>query len=337
MQAFTIGPDASGQRLDRYLQKLLPEAGKGFLQKMLRKKNIKLNHRKADGSAKIQEGDVVEIFFSDETIENFRGKKSEKKDNRPIPPEIRKSFEEPVYEDEDFLAISKPVDTLTQPDESGQMSLADAAPAFIEATDTFSPAPITRLDRNTSGVLLFPKNYQAQKRALAAVREKSSAEEAEGAGKKVYYALVAGPLRKGGELEDYLVRDDRTRTTKTAASGDYAKLTYEPILVSDAATLVRIDLITGRTHQIRAQFSAIGHPLLGDRKYAGSGANRAHPGLRHPFLHAAHYRLEDKDGVVVEAMAPLPKAFEQMILSLFGKQGQTYLKEMREKADGNLE
>lgn len=333
MQAFTIGPDASGQRLDRYLQKLLPEAGKGFLQKMLRKKNIKLNHKKADGSAKIKEGDLVEIFFSDETIDTFRGKK--KADERPIPDKIRKSFEEPVYEDEDFIAISKPVDTLTQPDESGQMSLADAAPAFIEATDTFSPAPITRLDRNTSGVLLFPKNYQAQKRALAAVREKSSGDDE--AGKKVYYALVAGPLRKGGELSDYLVRDDKSRTTRTAESGDLAKLTYEPILISDAATLVRIDLITGRTHQIRAQFSAIGHPLLGDRKYAGSGANRAHPGLRHPFLHAAHYRLEDRDGVVVEACAPLPKAFEQMILSLFGKKGEKYLKENWEKPDGNLE
>lgn len=335
MQAFTIGPDASGQRLDRYLQKLLPEAGKGFLQKMLRKKNIKLNHKKADGAVKIQEGDLIEIFFSDETIDAFRGKK--KKDERPIPEKIRKSFEEPVYEDENFLAISKPVDTLTQPDESGVMSLADAAPAFIEATETFSPAPITRLDRNTSGVLLFPKNYQAQKRALAAVREKSTQEDSAQAGEKVYYALVAGPLRKGGELSDYLVRDEESRKSRTAESGDLAKLTYEPILVSDAATLVRIHLITGRTHQIRAQFSAIGHPLLGDRKYAGSGANRAHPGLRHPFLHAAHYRLEDKDGVVVEARAPLPKAFEQMILSLFGKKGENYLKENWEKPDGHLE
>lgn len=335
MQAFTIGPDASGQRLDRYLQKLLPEAGKGFLQKMLRKKNIKLNHRKADGSASLKEGDLVEIFFSDETIDTFRGAK--KPDGRPIPPEIRKSFEAPVFEDENFLAIAKPVNTLTQPDESGQMSLSEAAPSFIRATDTFSPAPITRLDRNTSGVLLFPKNYQAQKRALAAVREKSREGAEAQAGRKVYYALVAGPVRKGGELEDFLARDPKNRTTRISAQGDYARLTYEPVLVSDAATLVRIELITGRTHQIRAQFAAMGHPLLGDRKYAGSGANRAHPGLRHPFLHAAHYRLEDRDGVIVEARAPFPKAFEQMILTLFPKKGEAYLRQNREMRDGNLE
>ena len=317
MRDYTIGPDASGQRLDRYLIKLLPEAGKSFLQKMIRKKRIKLNGGRAEASAMLHDGDIVRLYFSDETITAFSGGPKQTVSPESLPSGLRSSFNNPVFEDEDYLVISKPAGVLSQPDHTGELSAAEAARAFIHGTETFSPAPLTRLDRNTSGVLLFPKNYEAQKRALASIRDRDTDKE--------YLTVVSGTITSPGELRSRLSRDGTDM--KTRSGGDDSKeavLEYRPLASADGYTLLLVRLLTGRTHQIRAQFEQNGTPVAGDTKYGSREVNRdlrERFGVRSQLLHAYRYALRDDDGTYLDVSAPLPDDFAAVIRGIFS--GQT--------------
>ncbi len=312
MKSYTITSTASGQRIDRYLMKLLPKAGKGFLQKMLRKKNIKLNSKKASPSDLLKDGDVVEIFFSDETFNKFSDKAPFEKE---VPKALLSLFESPVYSNDDFLAVNKPAGVLTQPDITKDPALSDAAVAVIGKDGTFSPAPLTRLDRGTTGIVIFPKNYQAQKRALSAIRKKS---EEDSLTKKYYLALVHGEIRTPGKLEGAIQKDDNNRVSLTD-KGKKAELFYEPLLTGNGYTLLRVDLRTGRTHQIRAQLEKNQTPIVGDQKYGDRKINQFWH-LDHQLLHAAEYVLKDEEGLLLDVRAPLPKDFKDILEKIFSAQ-----------------
>ncbi len=156
--------------MDRYLLKRLPHAGKGFIQKMIRKKNIKLNGGRGEPSTLLALGDAIQIYFSDETLAKF-SQKSGDTQALVIPPHYLDLFTHPVYEDEDLLVINKPAGLLTQPDDSGAAALSHFITQLYNVPgDTFHPAPSNRLDLNTSGIVLVPKNYETQREVNACIR-----------------------------------------------------------------------------------------------------------------------------------------------------------------------
>lgn len=309
MKERIIHEDAAGQRIDRYLAKLLPGASKGLLQKSLRKKNIKRNGALAKPSDLLQTGDVITIYFSDNAWNTFTGE-SEPTDKLHYPKILIDAFNHPVYEDDSFIVINKPAGILSQPDATGDPSLAQlAAERLGDSESTFSPAPLNRLDRTTSGAVIIPKTYAAQKAAAEAIRERRSEKE--------YLALAAGRIVKPGRLEANLTKIESQNRSQITETGTRAVLNYEPVEQLKSATLLKVSLETGRSHQIRVQLKAAGHPVIGDGKYGDRRLNeyyKKNAGLTRQFLHAVHYKLYNTDGsVLLDATAPLPEELERAL------------------------
>ncbi len=309
MKEFIISPNESNQRLDRFLMKLMPAASKGFIQKMIRKKNIKCNGQKSNPSQLLEEGDHILIYFSDQTFAKFS------------PPTKASSVKvscqqklDIVAESPSLLVINKPANLLTQPDHSGQASLIDLALDYLIATGaydpqkeiTFRPACSNRLDRNTTGIVLIPKDYKTLQTINGLIRQKKV--------KKYYLALVAGLVESPGRCLDFGTKDQDANRTEVS-DGQLTKdslimeLNYQPLESRSKTSLLKIDLLTGRSHQIRAQLAHLGHPILGDPKYGRALANQKLKGddqITSQLLHANHYLIPALD---YNFSAPPPASF----------------------------
>ena len=284
MQKFIIQKEEAGQTVMKYLARLLPEASMGLLRKSMRKKNIVLNGKKIEGREKIAAGDSVKVWFSEETIEKFRGKKEE------APRRDYPDFETWIlYEDENIIIFNKPAGLLSQGDTSGASSLNEALLSARESRAGVTPSICHRLDRNTSGLVIAGKTMRGLQEMNALIKARSLT--------KVYQAFVYGKTPPSGILKGYLVKDhERNQVRYTEREGPGAlpiETHYETLETSEAHgclfSLVRVHLVTGRSHQIRLHFSSIGHPLLGDRKYGSRASLFASEALhiRRQLLHAA--------------------------------------------------
>ncbi len=299
MKELTIRENESGQRLDKFLTKYMNRAPKSFLYKMLRKKNITLNGKKAQGKEILVSGDTVKLFLSGDTIHNFSEHKefiSQKTDNlsdgNTLKPDI-------IYEDAHTLFINKPVGMLSQKARPDDISLVEHLTSYLLSTGqitqeelrTFHPAVCNRLDRNTSGIVAAGKSLAALQKLSAMFRDRSI--------RKYYLCLVSGTVEHKARLKGYLEKDKRTnkvavrrKRTVPDDSGAFIETEYRPLRSAGGTTLLEVHLITGKTHQIRAHLAAEGHPLIGDYKYGDRKINdrfKRSYGLQSQMLHS--YRL----------------------------------------------
>lgn len=358
MQEITVGSNQAGQRLDKFLHKCLPEAQNSFLYKMLRKKNITLNGKRAEGKEMLRQGDVVRMFFAQETFRKFSGQAALfAQSSRPEQTggsTYRTAYRQlkdisVIYEDKDRLILNKPAGVLSQKAKDSDLSLNEWLIGYLLETGavtadelcTFKPSVCNRLDRNTSGLVLCGKTLPGTQTLSEAIRERRIA--------KFYRTICVGKLREDVRLDGYLQKNthvnkvdiqNRDMAPKSIQSSvqEHDKKAFaistvcHPLAFTDQYTLLEVELITGKTHQIRAHLASIGHPLIGDYKYGDRKINdmlKAQYGLEHQLLHAYRIVIPESDismgrepsaGYLGEEereiIAPYPEQFERLTENL---------------------
>ncbi len=305
----SVGPNDIGRRLDKILRKVLPGLHLSTIYGDLRKGRIRVNGKKRKGAYRVKEGD--NLFIPEEyklrtsptnyAQEEFTRENHAVKDLSFII----------LHEDSNFLVCNKEAGSLTH----GGNDLTKAVIAYLSKTQTnesslaFTPGPLHRLDRNTSGILYFSKSIYGA-RIFTSLQKSHCL-------KKKYLAVIEGILSKPGVWENVLVRDKKAKVTRVRpwAEGRPSRCSFRPIAYSKDKTLVSLELRSGFTHQIRVQSGYNGHPLYGDRKYGGT--KRQHSSY---LLHAL--TLSDDcttlgEESIPQVIAPLPVSFSSFILKEF--------------------
>ncbi|MDH8678911.1 RluA family pseudouridine synthase [Fusibacter bizertensis] len=286
MRKIEITKNESEQRLDRYLLKYFNNTTRSNIYKLIRKKVFKINgKRMTQEDYFLMENDILEIYLTEESIDAMV------KPFVPVKPE--KIGLDIVFEDEEILVLNKPKGVLTHPDKSEyKNTLATMVHYYLRdlCTNTFRPAPVHRLDKNTSGVVIFAKTYEALKKYNTLMRERDV--------EKFYICVVHGKLSKPGEVKGYLIKDEiQNKVRIVARDSDEAKYChskYKPLQqfgeYIGEYTLVEVELLTGRSHQIRASMQLLGHSIVGDLKYGG----RRVDGLSNQLLHSNRMIIEGR-------------------------------------------
>ena len=326
MQVLKITSQDEGQRLDRFLAKFMPEAPKGFFYKMLRKKNIVLNGKKAEGSERLIKGDEVRLFLSGKTIEGFQNTKTQ-----VMVQDMPGDMPGIIYEDSDILVINKPVGMLSQKADKDDISVVEYINTYLkkqykneEGSSIFSAGICNRLDRNTSGLLVAGKTIKG----LQCMNNIFSQREV----KKYYLCIVKGKVEHNERLEGYLVKNvkhNNVTITDYETEGSSKIITeYRPLqygkLGSNIYTLLKVHLVTGKSHQIRAHLKSAGHPLAGDAKYGHKDLYQIFKrefGLKHQLLHSWKLEFGISGNVPVKYQhmvfeAPVPKEFADIMEGL---------------------
>ncbi len=365
MKELVIGDGEAGKRFDKLLFTYLNEAPSSFVYKMLRKKNITLNGKKATGSEKLATGDVVKIFLADETFDKFH--KAPKEDNTNknlLKTQVAKLSV--IYEDDNFILMNKPYGMLSQKAKPEDISINEIMLEYLKekndksmhSPDTFKPSICNRLDRNTTGIIIGGKSLKGLQTAAEMLKLRSA--------DKYYLALVSGRIEDASLIKGYLHKNEHTNKvviknksddteetfcndsqhdelnsaeTKTTENATYIETYYEPLAARNDMTLVKVKLITGKTHQIRAHLSSIGHPIIGDPKYGSEKINiqfRDKYGIRHQLLHAYEFVFPELSGdfsyISKKAFtAEPPKAFRIMIDEIGEEHGNLEFQRLKRK------
>lgn len=336
MQELTITDLEAGQRLNKYMMKYLNQAPSSFIYKMLRKKNITRNGKKASGDEILECGDVIKVFLADETIEKFRvvhtgnphfdsGSKQhdivKSAGSATSDGSAQTSRQKPgitlqiLYQDPDILAVHKPVGVLSQKAKKDDYSINEAIVDYClsmrilseKQLETFHPSISNRLDRNTSGIILAGISLKGSQ-MLARILKGHTCE-------KYYYTIVAGEMKQRIHEKAYIVKDTKKNQSKIqkleSPGASMIETAFTPLCVKNGFTLLQVQLFTGKSHQIRAHLQSLGYPMAGDTKYGNPAVNRKlreRYHLNHQLLHAGRLVLPD----IPEITDPLPAEFQKV-------------------------
>lgn len=280
MRIIEITENEKDQRLDRFLTKYLNNTTKTNIFKLIRKKRIKVNGKRAEEKYFLQLGDEIQIHLHDNAIEELM-KPLVKMEAVDLDLDI-------VFEDDDILIVNKPVGLLTHPDSNEyKNTLASKVQVYLKhlSTRTFKPASIQRLDKNTSGLVIFGKNYSSLKHYNALMRDRKI--------DKYYLTVVSGKTKDEGVVKGYLTKDEATNKVTISKNADdqskFVHTEYKTLATNGQYSLLEVKLLTGRTHQIRGSLAFIGHPIVGDNKYGGERIKG-----QHQLLHAYKVVIENK-------------------------------------------
>ncbi len=378
MKEFVISKNDEGQKLKKLCMRILDKAPGSFTYKMLRKKNITLNDKKATGDEVLNSGDIVKFFLADETFTKFASlndvktdkigesfAKTEessaktddgtvKKKNGPADVKINKynnnkdntkslSDKDIIYIDDDILIINKEYGVLSQKAKPDDVSINEMMLSYLSKKglwtgSTFKPSVCNRLDRNTTGIILAGISIKGLQLLTGAVRDRKI--------DKYYRTICMGRFDKARRVRSYLLKDEKNNIVKILSEEEFRlagspksysliETEFRPVSYSKDGklTLLEVKLITGKSHQIRAQLAKLGHPIIGDRKYSGSLADsRTNSGtrtigrkasdtydLKAQLLHA--YKISFREGCEKytgkDFTCPYPEAFNKIITDNF--------------------
>ena len=329
MREYKISEGEAGQTLNKFMHKYMPKAPSSFFYKMYRKKNIVLNRKKVGGKEMLMVGDVISFFLAEETILNFQNQSASKEKEYEHAYQTWKSMEI-IYEDQSIVVVNKPSGVLTQKAGPEDESLNEWLIGYLlhsgavtsESLKLFHPSVLNRLDRNTYGLVIGSKSLLGAQTVSKWIRERSV--------RKFYRLIVKGTGLKETTIKGYLYKDpvkNRVSVRKefpshvTDKEVSEIETRYYPIREYRDKSLVEVELITGKTHQIRAHMASIGHPLLGDYKYGDSTWNdfyRKQYGIQSQLLAACRLEFPETQEVLSELNGrvisiPLPDVFTQIL------------------------
>ena len=286
MISFIIKKEEEGQTLEKFVKKVLNEAPLSFIYKLFRKKDVKVNGHWQDKKYLISNGEEISIYITDSQLEEFK-RQVESKQVEDISNWV-------IYEDENILLVNKPRGVLVQKNIEDSNALDEMVISYLinkgeydpNKNLGYKPAPAHRLDRNTAGIVVFGKNIASLRYLSEALSDKSVIS-------KRYLALVKGEISKDGEINAPLLKNSKSQRVSVSNEGKPSITRYKVVENFKGYTLLEVELLTGRTHQIRVHMAYINHPVVGDSKYGDYELNKeieSKYGFKNQFLEA--YQLD---------------------------------------------
>lgn len=296
MKEIRVSKINQGQRIDKFVRKFLSNAPLSFIYKLFRIKDVKVNGKRINKDYVLQDNDIIQIYVSDKQLEEFNSTRLVVKTHQNL---------DIIYEDQNILIVNKPSGLLVHGDEKEKrITLTNIVLNYLldkgefnVFDHTFVPAPCHRLDRNTSGLVIFAKNMESLHSLEELFKDKTQIQ-------KEYLCLVAGRIEGSGKIDAPLFKDEKTKMVSVRSElmgGKRALTYYQTQEVFSDCSLLKVQIVTGRTHQIRVHTAYIKHPILGDNKYGNFDLNKKFRMLYqydNQFLHAEQITFLEINGIL---------------------------------------